>query len=176
MAPFGNTEVVPLSEVPTPEFTNNQRKHDDRSVKGPVVLVVDDEPLVADTLAAILKLAGYAVVTAYSGLSALGLAIVLRPVLLISDVAMPQMNGIELAIAVLKESSDCSVLLFSGHATQQDLAPAREAGYDLTLLSKPVHPAEMLKHVSRSLRNAERSKTMAYLSSKIVPGALAESA
>jgi DNA-binding NtrC family response regulator len=174
MAPFLNAEIVPLSEVPDIEFSANALKHENRNVE-PVVLVVDDEPLVADSLAAILKLAGYTAVTAYSGLSALGLAISLRPALVISDVAMPQMNGVELAIAVLKQSPDCSVLLFSGHATVKDLAPAREAGYDLTLLSKPLHPEEMLKHVSKNLRNAKRSKTVGHLGSNIATGVLAES-
>jgi hypothetical protein len=67
-------------------------------------------------------------------------------------------------------------VLFSGHATLQDLAPAREAGYDLTLLSKPLHPAEMLKHVSKSLRNAKRSKTTGHFGANIMSGTLAESA
>ena len=158
MGPFLNLQVVPLSEVPTTELTDNLSRQD--SDAAPIVLVVDDEPLVADSMAAILKLEGYAVVTAYSGLSALGMAIAMRPALLISDVAMPRMNGVELAIAVLANLPDCNVLLFSGHATHKDLAPAREAGHDLTLLSKPIHPEEMIKHVSRSLSARRPAKRL----------------
>jgi DNA-binding response OmpR family regulator len=177
MGPFVNSEVVPLSEVPTPEFTDDHRRHDDRSVKSPIVLVVDDEPLVADTLATILSRAGYMAVKAYGGLSALELAHSIRPALLISDVAMPEMNGVELAMAVLKKSPDCGILLFSGHATERDLAPAREAGHDFTLLSKPIHPREMLKHVSQSLHSAGHSKTtLEHLHPSIAPATLAESA
>ena len=61
----------------------------------PRVLVVDDERVIADTLSAILSKHGFAVMTAYSGATALDLARVTPPDLLISDVAMPEMNGIE---------------------------------------------------------------------------------
>jgi CheY-like chemotaxis protein len=176
MGPLLRIQVVPLSEVPTAEFTYNLGKQDPRNVVGPVVLVVDDEPLVADTLATILSHAGYMVVKAYGGLSALELAHSIRPALLISDVAMPEMNGVELAMAVLKKSPDCGILLFSGHATERDLAPAREAGHDFTLLSKPIHPREMLKHVSQSLHSAGRLKTLEHLHPPIAPDTLAESA
>jgi DNA-binding NtrC family response regulator len=136
--------------------------HDNGSDAAPVVLVVDDEPSVADSMAAILRLTGYAVVTAYSGESALELAIAMRPALLISDVAMPEMNGVELAIAVLANLPDCNVLLFSGHATHNDLASAREAGYDFTLLEKPLHPKEMLRQISESLRSRRYKKPQAH--------------
>jgi CheY-like chemotaxis protein len=174
MAPHLNFEVVPLSEVPTVEL-NDPGEHKDRRIEGPIVLVVDDEPLVADSLAAILSFAGYAVVTAYGGPHALELAISIRPALLISDVAMPQMNGVELAMAVLKNSPDCGILLFSGHATARDLAPARAAGHDFTLLAKPLHPKEMLQHVSRSLRGLERAMSTANMGQVITQDLFAES-
>jgi CheY-like chemotaxis protein len=140
------------------------------------VLVVDDEPLVADTLAMILSRAGYMTVKAYGGPSALELACSIRPALLISDVAMPEMNGVELAMAVVKHSPDCGILLFSGHATERDLAPAREAGHDFTLLPKPIHPAEMLEHVSRSLHSTGHAKSMTHPRPSIAVDTLAESA
>lgn len=174
MAPFGNAEIVPLSEVPSDESTLDQPMHGNGSDAAPVVLVVDDEPSVADSMAAILKLAGYAALTAYSGQSALELAIATRPALLISDFAMPEMNGVELAIAVLANLPDCSVLLFSGHATYSDLAPAREAGYDFTLLEKPLHPKEMLRQISESLRGRGHEKPQAHFRPTMATGALAE--
>jgi len=176
MAPYRNSEVIPLSEVPTDDGTYSQLEYDNRSAAEPVVVVVDDEPLVADTLSAILKLAGYKVITAYCGLKALELVLNVRPALLISDVAMPKMNGIELALAVVEKSPDCGVVLFSGHATAQDLKPAREAGYNFTLLAKPVHPADMLKHVSRNLNKTHRSKVPTHHSPMFTPDLMAESA
>ena len=174
MAPFGNAEIVPLSEVPSDKSPLDQPMYDKGSDAAPVVLVVDDEPSVADSMAAILKFTGYAVVTAYSGPSALELAIATRPALLISDVAMPEMNGVELAIAVLANLPDCSVLLFSGHATHNDLAPAREAGYDFTLLEKPLHPKEMLQQISESLRSRRHKEPQAHSFPMMATGTLAE--
>jgi DNA-binding NtrC family response regulator len=176
MAPFRNSEVIPLSEVPNAEFSDPTTKEEDRSLEKPVVLVVDDEPLVADTLAAILMRAGYTVAKSYCGLKALELAQTTRLSLLISDIAMPKMNGVDLALAVLESSPDCGVLLFSGHATAKDLAPARDAGYDFTLLMKPLHPEEMLKHVSNTLHIIQRKRTRGLFSMSAVPDALAESA
>jgi CheY-like chemotaxis protein len=115
----------------------------------PVVLVVDDERIIADTLGAILGSSGYTAMTAYDGLSALEIARVVPPDLLISDVAMPGMDGIELAMAMRQSIPDCNVLLFSGQATTVDLlATARAAGYDFNALTKPVHPTDLLARVS----------------------------
>ncbi|HYK38067.1 response regulator [Alloacidobacterium sp.] len=115
----------------------------------PVILVVDDEPVIADTLAAILRQQNYAAFTAYDAASALDLANLIPPHLLISDVVMPGMSGVELAIAMRKNVPDCKVLLFSGQARSLDLlAGARAAGHDFTLLDKPIHPAELLAHIS----------------------------
>ena len=67
------------------------------------------------------------------------------PHLLISDVAMPGMTGIELAIHFRKTQPECKVLLFSGQASTADLLEkARAQGYDFDLLAKPIHPADLL--------------------------------
>jgi CheY-like chemotaxis protein len=67
------------------------------------------------------------------------------PALLISDVMMPGMTGIELAIHFRKTRPECRVLLFSGHAATADLLKeARAEGHDFDLLSKPIHPADLL--------------------------------
>jgi DNA-binding NtrC family response regulator len=118
----------------------------------PVVMVVDDEPLVADTLAMILTHAGYHAVRAYNARTALEIASVRSPDLLISDVAMPGMNGVELALAMVELAPDCKVVLFSGHARSADLVRAYDAGYEFPLMAKPMHPSEMLWQVARSLQ------------------------
>ena len=67
------------------------------------------------------------------------------PHLLITDVAMPGMTGIELAIHFRKTQPECKVLLFSGQASTADLLEkARAQGYDFDLLAKPIHPADLL--------------------------------
>jgi DNA-binding NtrC family response regulator len=148
MSPSLNSEVVSLDEVPFKDLIGN-------TAHRATILVVDDEPLVADTLSAILARAGFKTHTAYDGATALQLANEFTPQLLISDVAMPEMNGVELAITLLDEQPACKVLLFSGHATSANLVNASDAGHEFRLLSKPVHPTEMLKYVTKTLDMAE---------------------
>lgn len=142
-----NSRIVPLSEVPAPD--NTEKHH-------PVVLVVDDERVIADTLAVILSNNGFAPLTAYDGESALEIATVIPPDLLISDVVMPGMTGIELAIAVVDSIPDCKVLLFSGQASTVDLlADARAAGRDFTTLMKPIHPTDLLARINGCLEDQQ---------------------
>ncbi|MGD0627901.1 MAG: response regulator [Terracidiphilus sp.] len=138
--------VVPIEEVPLSVPTNGSKKH------RPVVLVVDDESAIADTLAEILTLSGYAAMPVYDGEEALESALLMPPELLITDVMLPGMSGIELAIAIRRIFPDCKVLLFSGQAATVDLlTSARRTGYEFTLLNKPVHPTDLLRRVSESL-------------------------
>jgi YesN/AraC family two-component response regulator len=74
----------------------------------PVVLIVDDERVIADTLSIILSKSGFSTITAYDGESALELARVVHPDLLISDVVMPEMTGVDLAIAVTETVPGCN--------------------------------------------------------------------
>jgi CheY-like chemotaxis protein len=68
----------------------------------------------------------------------------LAPDLLISDVMMPGMTGVELAIHFRKAQPGCKVLLFSGQAATADLLEkAGGQGYEFDLLSKPVHPKDL---------------------------------
>jgi CheY-like chemotaxis protein len=141
--------VIPASEVPVEE------PRGDGENRRPVVLVADDERLIADTLSAILSLNGYAPMTAYDGVTALELASLIPPEVLITDVMMPRMNGIDLAIHIKQTVPDCEVVLFSGQAQTVDLLePARLAGHVFTLLSKPVHPEVLLERVAKCLTAA----------------------
>jgi len=120
----------------------------------PVVLVVDDETVIADSLAAILRQNGFAAIAAYDGRSALEIARMNPPDLLLSDVAMPGMSGIDLAIAISQATPGCKVILFSGQATTVDLlSTARDAGHDFTTLAKPLHPTELLARISETLES-----------------------
>ena len=145
MSPTLCSEVVPISEVPVDDLLG-------AIVDRPMVLVVDDEPLVADTLAMILTRAGYRAVRTYDGQTALEIASVQTPDLLITDVAMPLMNGVELAVAMVSMAPECRVVLFSGHARSADLVRAYDAGHHFPLMSKPMHPSEMLAQVAKSLQ------------------------
>jgi len=114
----------------------------------PRVIVVDDEVTIAATLTLILQKSGYSATHFTNPLDALLSISIDPPDLLISDVLMPQMSGIELAISIRKIQPDCMVLLFSGQAKSADLLrQARDQGYDFHLLSKPIHPADLLCEV-----------------------------
>jgi CheY-like chemotaxis protein len=162
MSPRLKFDVIPLAEVPTEDTIEGRASQ-------PVILIVDDEKVIADTLSIILSRSGFSTLTAYDGFSALELARNLQPDLLISDVMMPGMTGIELAITVTGIVPKCRVLLFSGQAATVDLlAKARHDGYDFTTLTKPVHPTDMLKRISEcltepSINFAPTSSTQAYL-------------
>jgi DNA-binding response OmpR family regulator len=119
----------------------------------PRVLVVDDERVIADTLATILTRSGYGARAAYSGEMALEMARNFHPDMLITDVAMPGINGIEAAIKVREFLPRCKVLLFSGQATTERLLEAaRSQNNEFDLLAKPVHPAELIARVRSHLR------------------------
>ena len=79
------------------------------------VLVVDDEHLIADTLSMILEMRGFEVKTAYSGEQAVESAKVFGPDVLVTDVVMSGMNGIETGRCIQRMLASCKVILFSGH-------------------------------------------------------------
>jgi YesN/AraC family two-component response regulator len=80
------------------------------------------------------------------------------PDLLITDVAMPGLSGIELAIHVQMICPDCKVLLFSGQAETVNLfETARSEGHDFELLLKPVHPIDLLKKIERTFDFTSRA-------------------
>ena len=109
------------------------------------VLVVDDEHVIADTLCVILNQAGFNASAVYSGVEAVEVARNETPDLIISDVAMPIMNGIEAMILIRKFLPTCKILLFSGHAaTASVLATASAQGQEFELISKPVHPKDLI--------------------------------
>ncbi len=112
------------------------------------IFVVDDEPVIASTLTAILNMSGFSAKCFTTPLDALAALRSDKPDLLISDVAMPGISGVELAIKMRAQCPNCKILLFSGQAATADLlASARTRGHDFRLLLKPVHPAVMLSNI-----------------------------
>jgi DNA-binding response OmpR family regulator len=126
------------------------------------VFVVDDEPVIASSLAAILKFHGYCATSFTSSLEAFAAAQSRPPDLLISDVMMPGVSGVDLAIQFKAEWPECKILLFSGRASTQDLLEdARRQGYDFDLLPKPIHPSTILERIGKL--SAETDLSMAIL-------------
>jgi DNA-binding NtrC family response regulator len=112
------------------------------------IFVVDDEAIISNTLSMILRQSGFNATPFSSPKKALEAISNREPDLLLSDVLMPEMSGVELAIQFRKIRPNCKVLLFSGQAATSDLlTTARSQGYDFDLLEKPVHPADLLAKI-----------------------------
>jgi len=109
------------------------------------VIVVDDEKVLATSLALILNQAGFETHAMFSGEEAVDSLGRIQPDLLITDVILPGMTGIETAIITRNKLPGCKILLFSGQAITADLLQmAREQGHDFEFLSKPIHPSDLL--------------------------------
>jgi DNA-binding response OmpR family regulator len=109
------------------------------------VLVVDDEPLIAETVTAILNVHGFEAREATSGEDALEVARSFQPDIVLSDVLMPRMTGVDLGVRLRREFPQTRVLLFSGQAATSELMrKAEEKGYHFELFPKPIHPEELI--------------------------------
>lgn len=137
--PFPGAASNPLQSASESEGT---------AARLPKILVVDDERLLADTTAAILRRSGFHAKTAYDGFTALEMTAHFHPDYLLTDIMMPGMNGVELAIAVTKMFPAAKILLFSGQAGIADiLEESRARGYEFPLLAKPVHPTKLVEGI-----------------------------
>ena len=109
------------------------------------VLVVDDEPLIADTITAILIAHGFFAEAAYGGEDAIRVAENLRPDIVLSDVMMPRMSGIQMAIQIRAALPDTRIVLLSGQASTAEMMRLAAAdGHEFELLAKPIHPEELI--------------------------------
>ena len=109
------------------------------------VLVVDDERLIAHTVAAILNANGFEAAEAYSGEEGLEKARQLEPDVVLTDVLMPHMTGVELGMRLREELPKTRILLFSGQAATTELMrKAQQDGYNFELFPKPIHPDDLI--------------------------------
>jgi len=116
------------------------------------VLIVDDERVITDTLVMIFSQEGYESKGVYSAEQALLAMDDWRPALVIIDVLLPAMNGIDLAIRIKSQWPECHLSLFSGQAATGDLLDtATRNGHSFDVVAKPVHPSELLGLTGRLL-------------------------
>lgn len=129
------------------------------------VFTVDDEQSISWTLTTILRGHGFEAIAFTRPLEALRAARSEAPDLMVSDIDMPLLSGIDLAIQLRACCPNCKVLLFSGHsATTRLLAAARSKGYKFEFLAKPVHPNALLRKIEEmtgtllALRSADEKR------------------
>lgn len=134
-----------------PRILKKHKAKSERSTKAlPKVLVVDDEQTIAKTLAEILRQSGFQAIAVYDGPAALEIAAKFKPDYLITDVLMPSMNGVELAMAISKMFPAAKILLFSGQAGISDiLERGREEGYVFDMVAKPIHPEKLIEQLKK---------------------------
>jgi CheY-like chemotaxis protein len=138
------------------------------------ILIVDDEKPLMETLGQILRNAGYMCQAASSGELALEHVRSFNPALLITDVMMTGMNGVDLARAVRDSHPDCAVLLYTGTVgATRNLLETGGNGHGLRILAKPLQPMELLTIVAQTLGNhatQEDQPSTAPLSWQTAPG------
>jgi CheY-like chemotaxis protein len=132
-------------KMPLPGAPGDSSILSDDSARKQRILVVDDEELIAHSLREILSRAGFDTVCALSGAEAIELAGDICPDIVISDVIMPDLDGVQTAIRIQRACPNARILLFSGQAATSDLLErARAEGHTFDLLPKPIHPARLV--------------------------------
>lgn len=138
--------------------------------KGHTILIVDDEPDILDFLSYTIKKEGYRVFTAKNGEEAIKLAQQLRPSLILMDVMMPQMDGIEACQIIRKDLQMYQPIIAFLTARAEDYAQIAgfEAGAD-DYISKPIRPRLLVTKLESLLRrmNPERPSESNSLSIEI---------
>jgi DNA-binding NtrC family response regulator len=143
--------VMPRGNCPPPgSVVASKNPNPGKEERRRTVLIVDDEHLIADTLADILNDSNFMAVALYDGPSALDWVRSTSIDVLITDVAMPEMNGIELAKTIKSISPKTRIVLFSGQAQTRNLMQqARHEGYFFELWAKPMHPDDVLERLNQ---------------------------
>jgi CheY-like chemotaxis protein len=108
------------------------------------ILVVDDNQDAANSLAAVLKLMGHELQTAYDGLEALHVAAAFRPDLMLLDIGMPKLNGYDTARRIREQPWGKGIVLvaLTGWGQDEDKRKSEQAGFNAHLV-KPVDPAAL---------------------------------
>jgi PAS domain S-box-containing protein len=142
------------AKSPTADF-NHALEQPVLSVSGHRLLVVDDNVDSAKTLAALLRLKGHDVQTAFDGISAIEMAKQHRPQMIFLDIGMPGMDGYEVARRVRNDSDLKSIVLaaVTGWGQQEDRRRSAEAGFDHHLV-KPLISSD----IEELLMNLETEK------------------
>jgi DNA-binding response OmpR family regulator len=131
----------------------------------PTILLADDDPTIADSLAPFLERAGFHVLVVSDGMTALDKAQKHRPDLIILDVLMPRMDGRETLRRLRKSNIWTPTILLTQVGEASERALALEEGAD-DYLNKPFDPHELLARVRAVLRRArpgQRSLSAAWL-------------
>jgi DNA-binding response OmpR family regulator len=121
------------------------------------VLLVDDEPRIAAIGADYLRHAGFAVLTAADGAAALQLARATAPDLIVLDLGLPTLDGVEIA-RTLRTESNVPIIMLTARVAESDRLLGLELGAD-DYMTKPFSPRELVARVKAVLRRANPGAT-----------------
>ena len=116
----------------------------------PTILIVDDEPRIAAIAGDYLRHAGFAVVAAETGTAGLERMRADRPALVVLDLRLPDMDGIEVARAI-RQVSNVPIVMLTARAEESDRLLGLDAGAD-DYVVKPFSPRELVARVRAVLR------------------------
>ena len=119
----------------------------------PKILVIDDEPSILNLVSSYLKAEGYEVLTAADGTAGLKSVLVFKPDLVILDVMLPGMDGIEL-LSRLRRESDVYVIMLTARTEETDKIVGLTVGAD-DYVTKPFSPRELTARVKAALRRVQ---------------------
>ena len=126
------------------------------------ILVVDDEPRIAQLARDYLEHAGFAVLTAGDGQAAVATAHARRPALIVLDLGLPGMDGLDVTRTLRRESFDVPIIMLTARDDELDRILGLELGAD-DYVTKPFSPRELVARVRAVLRRAERAQAPADL-------------
>src|SRR5262245_55650392 len=121
------------------------------------VLVVDDEPQIVEIARDYLQHAGFSVITASDGHQALDLARARLPDLVVLDLGLPRLGGLDVARALRRES-DVPIIMLTARVEESDRLLGLELGAD-DYITKPFSPRELAARVRAVLRRGDQGQT-----------------
>jgi YesN/AraC family two-component response regulator len=122
------------------------------------ILVVDDEEMMRELLEDVLTMEGYTVATAEDGKAALACVKELSPLLMISDIKMPRMNGFELLKTVKERFPDVRVIMMTGYSDDFTVKDALRLNADEYII-KPFNTQDITDVVKSVLGDLKTSKS-----------------
>jgi len=137
------------------------------------VLVVDDDPQTLQLISLIVQSQGYEVATAISGMEALQQVAVARPDVVLLDVMMPDMDGVEVCrrLRADKSYADLPIVMLTAKSAPEDHAGGLLAGAD-DYITKPIEPASLTARIRSVLRRSRSDQPVGDLLTEIANGAV----